>query len=330
MTSFWSLAARSWPPSHPTHQLVTAVGPAMVAALLAASVLQQQAIRPWGTVPCTSCRQDARVIYEAGGAVAVCTGEMGCADEDLGGAPSRSRMNAEDFVRRLAAAFQLDGVPGRERIVIPLGRRKIGDEDVAVDLCTHPGRPEALEELARVAHRGPAVRVVVVPDFHSLPTDVPTELGGAELVWVGLNEVIMLDGGLRVDLQPILLRRPFRGVPASEFGGLALDSTGAWWRGTQLFTTDSALALALLHVLGERPGEFVPGREIWRRLWPEDHTRSGALPRGANPDTFDRRLRGVVIDVRGALARVGQDAVLGNQYGGAYGLVLPRHQVRMT
>ena len=42
-----------------------------------------------------------------------------------------------------------------------------------------------------------------------------------------------------------------------------VDTTGAWWRGTQLFTTDSALALALLHVLGERPGEFLPGREIW-------------------------------------------------------------------
>lgn len=335
MTAFWALAARDWPPSYPTHELVAAVGVERVAQLHDAGVLRHEAIRPYGTVTCRECRRDARVIYEAGGAVAICTGDFGCPDEELGPVPSRSAMQAGELASRLASALHLDGAPGREALVTPLGRRRIGDEEVAFDLCSHPGRPEALEALAACARRGPEVRVVLVPCSRRLRADAPADVGGAEIVWVGLDEVVRLGGGLAVDLRPVLARRRFRGAVAEPtFDGLVVEERGAAWCGQRVLGSDEGRALRLLRELAERPGEWVPRKALRRAVWPDDHTRGGELRRGADPGTFDEQLRGVVKDLRASLREVGLDAAVENNRGGeeksAYRLLVRPERVRVA
>lgn len=330
---FWALAARDWPPDFPTHQLATAIGAACLTSLLAAGVLQTEAIQPWSTVPCTLCRRDARVVYLARGAVAVCTGDEECPEEELGPTPSWSGMDAEHFVGRLAAALSLDGAPGRPGDVVALGRRKIGDETVAVDLCPHPNEPAALDALARAVRGGPAVRIVLVPDSRRLRADMPSELAGVELVWAGLNEVVSTDGGLRVDLAPITSRRAFRGFVDPRFEGLLVDANGVHWRGVLAVDAQRQQAIALLRALAARPGELVTWRNLRRKVWPLDHSDKGVLGRGLSPDKMDARLRIVVSEVRGALDDLGWDGLVQNQPGdedkGGYRLLLPAERIRV-
>lgn len=331
MTAFWAMAARDWPPSYPTHELAVSVGSVRVAELHDAGVLREEAIRAYGTVTCRECHGDARVVYEPGGAVAICTGDFGCPDQELGPAPTRSAMVAADFARRLAGALGLDGVPGREGLLTPLGRRRIGDEEVAFDLCSHPGRPESLDALAALVRRGPSVRVVLVPCAARLRADMPTDVGGVELVWVGLDEVVRLDGGFAVELGPILARRPFRGA-APAFGGLILTEHAATWSGRPVLGPGQHRALELLRALAARPGEWVPRRELWRVVSPGEFTRAGKLSKGVNPDNLDGQLRGVVLEVREALAAAGLPVGVPNRRGdevtGGYRLALAPDQVR--
>ncbi len=330
---FWALAARDWPPDFPTHQLATAIGAAALASLLAAGVLQTEAIRPWSTVPCTLCRRDARVVYLARGAVAVCTGDEECPEEELGPAPSWSGMDAVHFIGRLAVALNLDGVPGRLGDVVALGRRKIGDETVAVDLCPHPNEPAALEALTRAVRGGPAVRIVLVPDSRRLLADMPSELGGVELVWAGLDEVVSMDGGLRVDLAPITARRAFRGF-VDRFDGLHIDGDVVRWRGIEVVDPQQQQAIALLRALAVRPGEVVTWRNLRRKVWPLDHSDTGILGRSLIPDKLDGRLRIVVSELRDALDDLGWDGTLKNKRGGedkgGYRLLLPVERVRVV
>ena len=326
MNGFWALAAGAWPPSAPTHHLVRALGADSVQALVAVGVLQQHAIRPWGTVPCSECRRDARVVYEADGAVACCTGDFQCPDEPLGPAPSRTAMDVADFARRLAGALQLEGVPGRDGPVVALGRRKLGDEDVAFDLCPRPGHADVMDALAKLARGGPAVRVVLVPDVRRLPADAPCEVAGMDVVWAGLHEVLALKAGLAVDLRPILARRAFRGA------GLVIDDRGASWQGRTVLPAEDTNALRLLRTLAGRPGEFRGARELWVAVWPENHTRNGLLPKGANPDVFDGRLRRAVGDLRAALEAAGAvSGVVENERGtGRYRLALAATRIQLS
>ena len=326
MNPFWALAAREWPPSAPTHQLVRALGIDTVRALVAGGVLHQQAIRSWGTVPCSACRRDARVVYEADGAFAVCTSDFQCPDEPLGPAPSRTAMDVPDFARRLADALRLEGVPGRGGPVVALGRRTIGAEEVAFDLCPRPNHPEVIDVIAKLARGGPAVRVLLVPDARRLPADAPSEVAGVDVVWVGLNEVLVVAPSLTVELGPILARRTFRGA------GLVIDDRGARWQGRAVLPAEDTKPLRLLRALAGRPGAFIDARRLWLAGWPEEHTRNGLLPKGANPDLYDGRLRRAVGDLRAALDAAGLGgSVVENERGtGRYRLALAATQIQLT
>lgn len=333
MTAFWSFAGRFWPPAGPTHELVAKLGAADVAALHAAGVLEAVAIRPYDTVRCPECWGNARVIYEGVNAVAVCTGDLLCPDQELGPAPSRSVMRVEGFVERLAKSLELAGAPGRRATVTPLGQRRIGDEDVAFDLCATPDRAEVPEALTALARRGPTVRVVLVPDSTRLRADAPSEVGDVELVWAGLDEVVRLDGGLSATLAPILARRRFSGLPAeSTFQGLVLSADGASWRGRKALGGAQRRALQLLQALAARPGEWVPRRQLWRAVSPQEFTKGGGLPRGANTDWLDEQLRQVVKEARAGLRAAGLERAVENQRGdevkGAYRLALAAEAVR--
>ena len=334
MSTFWALAGRDWPPRYPTHQLVHDIGPVALAALLATGVLHEEAIRPHDTVPCTACRRTARVIHQRGNMFAICSGPKDCPDEDLGPAPSWAAMNADYFARRLAFALELDGLPGVGGAVVPLGVRRIGEEPVAVDLCPHP-TAQAVAELARLARRGPSVRVVLVPDSRRLQADLPREMGDVEIVWAGLDEVLTFNGQLGVDLAPIRARRRFHGeAGAVTFDGLLADAAGVRWRGATILGPEKAQALAFVRALAARPGTFLSRRELWRVLWPMDHTKAGAIARGVNTDVFDNGLHGVVKSVRAALVAGGAGNVIENQRRaadkGGYRLTLPPELVSVA
>lgn len=333
MNAFWALAARDWPGGWPAHELARSIGRANVGSLRAVELLREVPIRPYDSVSCAECRRTARVLFEPTGAVAVCTGPDLCADEELGPAPTRLVLDPLPFAVRLAAAFGLDGALGKAAVVTTLGRRRIGDEEVGFDLCSHPHYPGVPDALTRAARGGPAVRVVLVPDLRRLPGDVPTAVGDADLVWAGLNEVVAVGERLSVDLAPVLSRRRFRGLPdAPPFAGLAFTGDGATWAGTVILPPARGVAVELLEILSERPGEWVTRRDLWRRLWPEEHTVSGELPRGANPDRFDGRLRMAVTEARAGFRAVGLERVVENQRGdeatGGYRLALRPSQVQ--
>lgn len=333
MKRFWAVAARHWPLAMPSGELTGAIGADNVATLLRAGVLHEAAIGE--TVSCTTCRRAARIVWEEGTAVAVCTGDEECPWENLGERPARLVVNAADLARRIAVAFALDGSPGHGELVMPLGRRRFGEETVAVDLCPYPGRSGMLEALRGVARGGPPVRIALVPHARQVRADAPREMGGVELLWLGLDEVLVaVGGGLQVDLRPLMALRAFKGLEApvtAPRARLQLEGGRVRWGGHLLAESPTPLAVRLLAVLAGRPGELVPRAELWSVLWPDDHTRTGKLARGVNPDSLDQRLRALVAELRAALrGDVGED-VLENQRGdertGGYRLALPPEQV---
>jgi hypothetical protein len=332
---FWAMAGRQWPPAAPAHHLVAALGFDHVQILQRAGVLEAVALRPHDTVRCSECSRDAQVIFEAGGAVAVCMSPNECPDEELGPRPARLVLRPDPFAARLAAALELEGTPGQQGVVMALGRRHVGDELVAFDFCAGLHYRDALDSLRRLAKSGPAVRVVLVPEARALPADAPERLGRTEIVWAGLDEVLTVGSRLMADLGPILGRRAFRGaVYVRPFHGLDFGADGVLWHGRVVVPAARALAVRLLRVLAERPGEWMSRRELWRRLWDEEHTRDGDIPRGANPDLFDSRLRTTVLEVRAARDGAGLTSALGNkrrsETKGGYRLCLPPEQVRAS
>jgi hypothetical protein len=334
MRRFWAMAARRWPFAAPAHQLVAAIGQDHVHLLETSGIVDAVALRPHDTVPCSTCRRSARVIYEPGGAVAICTGPDECPDEELGPTPARLVLSTGPLAAKLAGALELDGQPGAPGAVTPLGARRIGDELVAFYLCPSPRHRDTVPALAPLADGGPEVGVMLVPDARTIPADMPAKIGGVSLVWAGLDEVLTVGPRLVADLGPVLSRRAFRGVVYERpFDGLTFAAEGVLWHGRLVVPVARGVAVQLLRVLAGRPGEWSTRRELWWRLWPEEHTRDGDLPRGANPERFDARLRVAINEARAALRTVGLDGVVENQRGsddeGGYRLALRREQVRL-
>lgn len=326
MKAFWALAARHWVPSFPSWEMAALLGRERVAGLLAAGLICQVGIAPFERVTCTSCRGDARVVWDGHAAVAICDGDLECPAMELGSAPFRWAAHAGDLARSVATALALEGAPGSGDVVIPLGWRKVGDEVVAFDLCPNPRRRGFEEAFRCLARGGPTVRVMLVPDSARIAGGAPREIGGTEVVWAGLDEVMVVDGGVRADLRPILERRRFTGVVATEqFAGLEVRDDGASWRGVELTLTPRALRL--LRVLVERR-EGGARADLWRELWPEDHTRRGELARAVVPEHIDARLRKSVGELRAVL---GRDAVVnarGGDRAGGYRLAIAPELVR--
>ena len=307
--------------------MMAALGHELVECLVAAGVLREVAIRPFETVACPTCRWNARVLWERGGAVLICEGEMGCEAVELGTAPYWLSTDASELVRRVAEAFALEGAAGAGDSIVPLGRRRLGEEMVAFDLCPHPGRAGFEDSLYRLARSGPRVRVLLVPDSARIPADALPEIAGVELVWVGLDEVLVMDGGLRADLRPLLWRRSFPGFTLElPFDGLAIEAGGVCWRGAAVPLKPRALRL--LRALATHHPAVATRAQLWREVWPEDHTRAGEVARGVNPDLLDSRLRQAVAEVRAALGDDAVDNVRGREREGGYRLVLAANQLR--
>ncbi len=307
MKDFWALAARHWAPAFPSWELEAAVGHEAVERLLGASVLRREAMRPWERVVCPECRMNARVLWERGEAVVACEADTECPFAVVGATPHRLVVDAGEFARLVAEAFELRGAIGGG-VVAPLGRRCFGDEEVAVDLCPNPRAFEVGDALHRLARGGPRVRVVLAVDSGTVPAAPLAEVAGAELVWAGLDEVIVVGERLTVDYRAILRRRAFARFADAE-RGLVVGARGATWRGAAVEMTPRALRL--LRVLVAQPAG-ASRAALWRELWPEDHTRAGQLARVMSPLTMDGRLRKCVAELRGAL---GEEAVV-NMRGG--------------
>ena len=227
----------------------------------------------------------------------------------------------------MAEALALEGTPGTGEAVIPLGRRRLGEEIVAFDLCVHPDRAGFEDALYRLARRGPRVRVLLVPDSARIPADALSEIAGVELVWVGLDEVLVVNRGLRADLQPLLTRRSFTGFTLElPFDGLVIEPGGVSWRGAAVPLKPRALRL--LRALATHHPAVATRAQLWREVWPEDHTRTGEVARGVNPDLLDSRLRQAVAEVRAALGDDAVDNARGGERAGGYRLALAASQLR--
>lgn len=327
MKPFWSLAGRHWLPSLPSWEMEAAIGEERAAKLVATGILREVAIQPYERLACASCRWHARVIWEPQGAVVLCEGEMGCPAVELGKAPYRLVGDERELARRLAEAFVLEGAPGAAGVILPLGKRRIGDELVAVDLSPYPAGAGFEDVLFRLTRTGPRVRVLLVPESARIPADAPTECGATELVWAGLDEVVVIEDRLRVDLRPIVARRTFPGFDVNAgFDGLVVDSGGAWWRGDALPV--HGRALRLLRALATRHPSIATKKLLWREVWPEDHTKAGEIARGIAPHQLDSRLRHAVAEIRAALGEAAVENERGGDQDGGYRLALGAGQVR--
>lgn len=327
MKPFWTLAARGWAPSLPSWEMIAALGHERVERLRAAGVLHEVAIQPYERLACPACRWNARVIREAAGAVLVCEEEMCDHVVELGAAPYRLAADPTELARLVAEALALEGTPGTGDTLIPLGRRRVGEEIVAFDLCARMGVRGFEDALYRLARSGPRVRVLLVPDSARIPADALPEIAGVELVWVGLDEVLVVDRGLRADLRPLLARRQFPGFTLElPFDGLAIEPSGVSWRGAAVALKPRALRL--LRALATHHPGVAPRAQLWREVFPEEHTRTGEVARGVNPDGLDSRLRQAVAEVRAALGDDVVDNARGGERAGGYRLALAAKQLR--
>ncbi len=327
MKPFWTLAGRHWAPSLPSWEMVATIGHERIAGLVGAGVLREVAIRPFEQVPCPSCRWHARVIWEPAGAVLICEEEMCGQAVEVGAAPYRLSTDANELARRVAEALALEGTPGTGDSIIPLGRRRLGEEMVAFDLCPGPAYAGFEDALYRLARGGPRVRVLLVPDSARIRADALPEIAGVELVWVGLDEVLVIDRDVRADLRALFARRQFPGFTLElPFDGLAIEPGGVSWRGAAV--TLKPRALRLLRALATHHPGVAPRAQLWRELFPEEHTRGGEVARGVNPDSLDSRLRQAVAEVRAALGDDVVDNARGGERAGGYRLALGAKQLR--
>lgn len=309
--------------------MVAALGHERVERLVGAGLLREVAIRPYERVSCPSCRWNARVIWEPAGAVLICEEEMCSQAVELGPAPYRLSADPAELARRVAEALGLEGVPGMGDSVVPLGRRRLGEEIVAFDLCVRPGARGFEDALYRLARSGPRVRVLLVADSARIPADALAEIAGVELVWVGLDELLLVDRGLRADLRALVARRRFSGFTLElPFDGLVVEAEGVSWRGAALALKPRALRL--LRALATHHPGVAPRAQLWREVFPEEHTRTGEVARGVNPDALDSRLRQAVVEVRAALGAGVVENARGGERAGGYRLALAASQLRVA
>jgi hypothetical protein len=331
LKAFWELAARHWPLSLPRRRLDAAIGCDKVEALLAAGLLARGTLLAEEAVTCLECYGNARLVPEPEGLVAVCVGDMECPVEHFGPEPERVFIDPASFSRNLARALDLENEPSVDGIACPLGRRRLGDELVAFDFVPRPTRNGVEDALHRLVRGGPRVRVILVPSAVRVAAGAPTELGGVDLVWLGLDELLIVGGGpLRLDWQPLLERSSFDGFsPSVPFTGLSIAPDGLWWAGRRIEDEPTPLAMRLLHTLAARPGECIPHAKLWLALWPDKHNRFGNLPKGANPEHFNHGARVLVSELRERLGTATVENKRGAPDTGGYLLALPREMVRL-
>ncbi len=323
MKPFWSLLAKHWPLSMPRTHLEALIGGDRVGSLVAAGLLEGVALQEGETVPCHCCGGSARLVDEGEEMVAACTGDFACPVEHLGPSAERLRVEPISFARTLQRALSLDGQPGEPAPIVPLGRRALGEQGVAFDLVGRPSRMGLVDALYRLARGGPSLRVLLVPDGHRLPADVPSELAGVDLLWVGLDELLIVEDGLRADLRALTRRRAFPGfaVPALRAEPIVEQAPASPAEAPFHLTPK---AERLLRALSERPGVLISKIDLRAAVWPEEHTRTGLLPRSANPDLYDTRLRQLVAELRGALGEAAIEARRGDERVGGYRLTPSR------
>lgn len=331
MTRFWAIAAAHWPLSLPRRRLEAAVGTEEIAALVASGLLIGAPLRAGETLPCATCRWPAPLVAEPEGLVAVCAGD--CPWEAFGPEEARLRVQPIRLFGALTRALDLEGVPGPEALVTPLGWRSLGAEQVAFDFVARPTLEGVGDALHRLVRGGPRVRVLVVPSAARLPAATPTEIAGVDLVWVGLDQLLAVGPPVRADLRPLLARRHFPGLAVeAPFDGLVLTDRGARWRGRALRVEEAPLQLQLLRLLGQAPGALVTKAALWRELYPDDVNTQGRPVRGVNPEDLEDKLRALVLGLRASLREADPAAgdLVENRRGKGYLLALPRERVRAT
>ncbi len=340
MRCFWTLAARHWPLATARRRLDAVLGEERVCQLVAAGLLQVEALREAHGVACRTCGRRAELVAEGEALVAVCPAGEGCPTEPFPADAERLVMDAAHVARVLAGALALEGTPGAPGAVVTLGERDLGSTRVAFDLVPRPSAAGVQDAILRRARGGPELRLLLVPDRTRLPADVPREAGTTLLCWMGLGDVFRCDAGTVVaDLGVIATRAGLRGVvPDAPFDGLLVMPTGVTLAGHAVPLDRSPLAQRLLHEFAQRPGEFVPRRTLWRLLYADDHTREGRVARGVNPDDLDDRLRAVIAELRRALRATPDGeaaaALIENRRGdpdaGGYRLDLHASRVRLA
>lgn len=330
MTRFWATAAAHWPLSLPRRRLEAAIGAEDVAALVGSGILTEAPLRASETLPCATCRRPARLVAEPEGLVAVCSGDADCPWEAFGLEETRLRVQPVRVFDALARALALEGVPGTEALATPLGRRTLGDEQVAFDFVARPTLEGVEDALHRLVRGGPRVRVLLVPCAARLPATAPAELAGIDLVWVGLDELLVVGAPMSVDWRALLAHRTFAGFsPSVSFTGLTIGPDGVWWGGRRVEKQPTPLATQLLRILAARPGVNITHAKLWLALWPEKHTRAGRIAKGESPDGFNHGVRTLVAELR---ERLGKEVIV-NERGGAqkggYSLGLQPEMVRL-
>jgi DNA-binding winged helix-turn-helix (wHTH) protein len=68
--------------------------------------------------------------------------------------------------------------------------------------------------------------------------------------------------------------------------------------------------------------------QLWRAVWPEEHTRTGEVARGINPDLLDSRLRQAVAELRAALGDGVVENARGGERAGGYRLAVGAGELR--
>lgn len=105
-----------------------------------------------------------------------------------------------------------------------------------------------------------------------------------------------------------------------------LDEEGATWQAKPLPLKPRALRL--LRSLVKHYPDTPSRAQLWREVWPEDHTRTGEIARGVVPELLDSRLRQAVAQLRRALGKEVVENERGSEDDGGYRLALPPKQLR--
>ena len=259
-------------------------------------VLVRRALRPFEVVECASCGGLARVARELGEFVGVCEGDLDCPATRLGAEAAALRVDEGRVLRRISATLGLVGAIEPGALLTGLGRGRIGEETVWFDFCRRPAAEGVSGALAERVGTDDAVRVVLTPSASRVPAGAPRRIGGSTVLWVGFDEVLTLAPEWSVSVDVLAALHRFRGCAPPRETGLMLSSEESRWNGVLLSL--SPLGVRLLHELATAPGQVRTRASLAAALWPEDHTRSGALARGVLPHDVDRRLRNVVAEVR--------------------------------